>query len=120
MLVRVQHSTSLSAPESLPPECFDGVCFPSTGAAGVGAVDVLVAPFEAADAYENVPAERICSFAPLAAPNEAGGKESIARASKERSTAEGVEVEVVVLVEGFESIFFVLLPIQESVLQLEM
>lgn len=122
VLVRVQHSTSSFEPESLLPtvECFDDVCFPDTDTAEVDVAGVLVvAPLEAADAYENVPAARVCSF-PLTGPNEAGGNESIARAS-EPTTAEEVELEVAVavLIEGFGCIFLVLLPIQESVLQLE-
>lgn len=52
-------------------------------------------------------------------PNEAGGKESMARAS-EAATADGGAVAVAaVLIESLGRIFFVLLPIQESVLQFE-
>jgi hypothetical protein len=117
VLVRVQHSTSSLAPEPeslLPGLGFDEGCLPTTGTdTGAAAVD----PLEAADAYENL---GVSSLAPLTGPNEAGGNESIARAPKPNPSdvdAEGVAVAV--LVEGLGCIFFVLLPIQESVLQLE-
>ena len=122
VLVRVQHSTSSFDPESLLPgpgavDCFDDVCLPETDT-DTAEVDAVVAPLEAADAYENVPAVRVCSFVPLTGPKEAGGNESDARASG-LTMVEEVEFEVAVLIEGFGCIFLVLLPIQESVLQLE-